>query len=230
MTTPAAAPRRLSQTAKTVVDIGPLAVFFIVYFFGKRLAPPLGGMLGRDLQIPEGGELFAALIAYMPCFAVAFVYSFWRERRVAPMLIISFVMVVLLGSLTLFLKDKTFFYMKPTIAYALFAATLGGGLATGRNFLKAAFDGALALPDAAWATLTKRYAAFFAALAVGHEILWRWLMRDCDYNAGPTCPGEPVWVQATLCGFTTINILFAAAQGPYLAKHIRQADSEDARQ
>ncbi len=217
--------RRMSQTAKYLVDLGPLAVFFVVYFFGKRVAPIAGAILGRDIAVPEGGELFAALIAYMPVFAVAFGYSLWRERRVAPMLIISFVMVVLLGSLTLFLKDKTFFYMKPTIAYALFAATLGGGLASGRNLLKAAFDGALHLPDAAWITLTKRYAIFFAALAVVHEALWRWLMRDCDYNAGPTCPGEPIWVQAKLFGFTTINILFAAAQGPFLARHLKAAEN-----
>lgn len=215
----------MAQSAKTLVDIGPLAVFFVVYFFGERLAPMIGSLIGRDLRIEDGGELFAALVAYMPCFAVAFVYSVWRERRIAPMLIISFVMVVLLGSMTLLFKDKTFFFMKPTIAYALFAATLGGGLASGRNLLKAAFDGALNLPESAWATLTKRYAIFFAALAIGHEILWRWLMHGCDYNAGPACPGEPIWVQAKLFGFTTINIVFAAAQGPFLVKHMK--DSTD---
>ncbi len=217
----ASSQQKLSPTAKALVDIGPLAVFFIVYFFGRRLAPLASQLTGRDMAIADGGELFAALIAYMPVFAIAFIYSVVRERRVSPMLIISFVVVVLLGSLTLIFKDKTFFYMKPTIAYGLFATTLGAGLASGRNFLKMAFDGALHLPDAAWLTLTKRYAAFFAVLAVGHEILWRWLMWGCDINAGPTCAGEPIWVQAKLFGFTTINIVFAAAQGPFLAKHMQ---------
>ena len=220
--------RRLSPTAKYLVDLGPLAVFFVVYFFGRRLVPIVGAALGQDWTIEDGGELFAALIAYMPVFAVAFAYSFWRERRVAPMLMISFLMVVVLGSMALIFRDKTFFYMKPTIAYALFAATLGGGLAGGRNFLKLAFDGALHLTDAAWATLTKRYAVFFALLAVLHELIWRWLMRGCDFNAGPTCAGEPVWVQIKLFGFTTANILFAAAQGPFLARHMKSAEETPA--
>lgn len=226
-TPPATPPRRMSQSAKAMVDIGPLAVFFVVYFFGKRIAPLIAGVTGLDLHIAEGRELFAALIAYMPCFALAFAYSFWRERRVTPMLIISFVMVVCLGSLSLLFNDKTFFFMKPTIAYTLFAATLGGGLVSKRNFLKAMFDGALTLPEGAWTTLTQRYAMFFAVLAVGHEFLWRWLMRGCDYNAGLTCPGEPIWVQAKLFGFTTINVLFAAAQGPFLVKHMQNADETE---
>ena len=217
--------RRLSTTAKYIVDIGPLAVFFVVYFFGKKLVPIFGGILGQGWTIEDGRELFTALIAYMPVFAIAFFYSLWRERRVGPMLVISFLMVVVLGSLALVFQDKTFFYMKPTIAFGLFAATLGGGLVTGRNFLKLAFDGALQLPDAAWLVLTKRYAIFFALLAIVHECIWRWLMRDCDINAGPTCPGEPIWVNVKLFGFTTVNILFAAAQGPFLSKYLKAENS-----
>ncbi|MGF1545045.1 MAG: inner membrane-spanning protein YciB [Parvularculaceae bacterium] len=212
--------RRLSPTAKSVVDYGPLAIFFIAYFFGARLAPLLRGLLGRDWSIADGGELFVAIALFLPAFAVAFVYSVLRERRVAPMLLVSFVVVGVLGSLTLIFKDRTFFYMKPTISYALFAMTLGGGLATGRNPLRALFDGALSLPDDAWRTLTRRYAIFFAVLAIANEVAWRWLMRDCDVNAGPKCPGEPIWVNLKLFGFTAVNILFAAAQAPLIMRHL----------
>ena len=216
-------PRRLSQTAKTLVDFGPLAVFFVIYFFGRRLSPLTSSLFGERFAVTEGQELFAALIVYMPVFAVAFIYSVWRERRVSPMLMISFVMVVVLGSLTLLLKDRTFFYMKPTIAYALFAATLTGGLLSGANLLKAAFDGALHLPDAAWRTLTVRYAAFFAVLAVANEVAWRWLMRDCDINSGLACAGEPRWVQLKLFGFTAANVVFAGLQAPFITRHLQEA-------
>ncbi|MEL6371689.1 MAG: inner membrane-spanning protein YciB [Pseudomonadota bacterium] len=210
------ASNRLSGSAKAAVDYGPLLVFFVLYFFGRKLT----GSLPEPFQIDEGEELYAAIAGFMPSFALAFVYSVWRERRVAPMLLISFVVVGILGTLTLVFKDKTFFYMKPTIAYGLFAVTLSGGLMSGRNLLKAAFDGALTLPDKAWVTLTRRYAVFFAVLAVSHEVIWRWLMRDCDITTATTCAGEAIWVQLKLFGFTGINILFAALQGPFLAKHI----------
>ena len=219
----ASEPRRLSQSAKTLVDMGPLGIFFVIYFFGPRLAPVLSRLIGSDLAIEEGEQLFAAVAGFIPAFAVAFVYSVWRERRVAPMLLVSFVVVGVLGSLTLVLRDKTFFYMKPTIAYLLFAATLAGGLIGKRNFLKTLFDGALHLPEAIWATLTRRYAAFFLVLAIANEVAWRWLMRDCDINGEGLCPGEPTWVQLKLFGFTAVNVVFALAQTPLIARHMETA-------
>jgi len=220
------ATRRLSGRAKMLVDFGPLLVFFVVYFFGRRLAPLAGGLIGRELTVAPGQELFAAVAFFMPAFAVAFFYSVFKERRVAPMLAISGVSVGVLGALTLILHNKMFFYMKPTIIYAMFSALLAGGAMTGRNFLKTLFDGALHMPDDAWRVLTKRYAVFFALLAIANEIAWRYLTRGCDLGAGAenVCPGEADWVNLKIWGFTTVNLIFALAQAPFISKH---ATSED---
>ncbi len=215
-------PRRLSGRAKFLVDFGPLLVFFVAYFFGRRLAPMIGVAFGREFSVEPGGELFLAVACFMPAYAAAFLYSVWKERRVAPMLLVSGVAIGVLGSLTLILHNKTFFYMKPTIVYAMFAMTLAGGLATGRNFLRSLFDGALHLPDDAWRTLTRRYVVFFVILAVANEAAWRWLTRDCDLGGGAVCPGEGQWVNLKLWGFTAVNILFALSQAPFLTRHMEE--------
>lgn len=212
-------PRRLSGRAKFLVDFGPLLVFFVAYFFGRKIAPLAGGILGREFSVEEGGEMFLAVAAFMPAYAAAFLYSVVKERRVAPMLFISGVAIGVLGSLTLILHDKTFFYMKPTIVYLMFSLLLGAGIATGRNFLRTLFDGALHMPDAAWRTLTKRYIVFFALLALANEIAWRWLTRDCDLSATAACAGEGQWVNLKIWGFTGVNVLFALIQAPFIAKH-----------
>lgn len=217
---------RLSPRAKAFVDYGPLGVFFVVYFFGARLAPLIGRIVGQDLSMPEGGELYWAVGSFLPVFAVAFVYSVWRERRVAPMLAVSGIAVGILGSLTLILQNKMFFYMKPTIVYAMFAATLWGGLLSGRNFLKSLFDGALQLPDDVWRVLTVRYAIFFLVLAVANEIAWRWLMHGCDFRAAETCSGEATWINIKLFGFTAANLVFAGLQGPLLMKYMENDPPE----
>lgn len=206
--------KRLSGRAKFLVDFGPLLVFFVAYFFGRRIAP----VVGRSVE--AGGELFLAVACFMPAYAVAFLYSVWKERRIAPMLLVSGVAIGVLGSLTLILHDKTFFYMKPTIVYLMFAVTLAGGIATGRNFLRTLFDGALHLPDSAWRVLTKRYVVFFLVLAIANEIAWRWLTRDCDLAAATSCAGEGQWVNLKIWGFTAVNVAFALAQAPFLAKHV----------
>ena len=214
--------RRLSARAKFLVDFGPLLVFFVAYFFGRRLAPLVGGVIGAGWSVAEGQELFIAMGAFLPAFALAFVYSVVRERRIAPMLLVSGLVVGGLGSLALIFHNRAFIYVKPTIVYVLFATTLAGGLATGRNFLKTLFDGALHLDEGAWRTLTRRYVVFFVVLAVANEIAWRWLMRDCDLAAAVKCAGEPTWVNLKIWGFTAVNIGFAALQAPFLSRHMHE--------
>ncbi|MEM9170180.1 MAG: inner membrane-spanning protein YciB [Pseudomonadota bacterium] len=225
--------QRLTGRAKALADYGPLAVFFVAYFLGDRITRFIGARTGNEWCLTDGAEMYLAVGAFMPAFAIAFAYSTWKERRVAPMLLVSGVLIGVLGSLTLILRDKTFFYMKPTIVYVLFAAALFGGLAAKRNVLKLLFDDALRLPDDAWRTLTTRYAAFFVALAVINEVAWRWLTRDCapvvdaatgffgacEAAAGAPCPGEATWVNLKIFGFTLLNIVFIAAQMPLLMKH-----------
>lgn len=213
---------RLSGRSKFLVDFGPLFAFLIAYFFGQRLAPILGGIAGREWRIEDGGEMFLAVAIFLPAFAVAFAYSVWKEKRIAPMLAVSGVTVGVLGTLTLVLQNKTFFYMKPTIVYLLFALLLGGGLATNRNFLKTLFDGALHMGEAAWRILATRYAFFFAGLALLNEIAWRWLMRDCDVASATQCDGEAAWVNLKVWGFTALNFVFIAVQAPFIAKNMKE--------
>lgn len=248
MTDPSAKPpAKLSGGAKLAVDFGPLLVFLIAFFFGARLTQVAGGLFSQQWCLKQGAEMYLAVIAFMPAFAIALAYSYWKERRIAPMMMLSAVLIGVLGGLTLILHDKTFFYMKPTLIYALFAALLWGGLAAGRNFLKTVFDGALHMDDAPWRTLTQRYAAFFVALAVANEVAWRWLTRDCPVvidtaTAGgafgwllaecggekpAACGGEAAWVNIKVFGFTAANLIFVLAHAPFFAKHVNQP-GEDA--
>ena len=221
------AARRLSGRAKFLVEFGPLLVFFVAYFFGRRIAPLVAGAVESDFKVEPGGELFLAVASFLPAYAAAFLYSVVRERRIAPMLLVSGLAIGVLGGLTLVLHDKTFFYMKPTIVYAMFAMILAGGLATGRNFLRTLFDGALHLPDDAWRTMTRRYVVFFVLLAIANEIAWRWLTRDCDLSGGGACAGEAQWVNLKIWGFTGVNALFALAQTPFLSRHMIETAKPD---
>ena len=211
---------RLSGRAKFLVDFGPLLVFLAAYFLGGRFAPTVGQWFGQDWEIGTGKEMYLAIALFMPAFAGAFVYSVWKERRIAPMLLISGLIISVMGTLTLVLQDKTFFFMKPTLVYALFASLLLGGLASGRNFLKTAFDEAVQLPDNAWRTLTIRFVIFFVAMALINEGAWRWLTRGCDISGeGGECAGEATWVNLKIFGFTLISMVFMGAQVPFLMKH-----------
>ena len=247
MTNPPPSPIRLSGGAKIAVDYVPLGIFMLAYFMGGEIVSLIGKFTGNEWCLRESAEMYLAVTAFMPAFAIAFAYSAWKEKRLAPMLLVSGVIIGILGTLTLVLHNKTFFYMKPTIVYALFGGLLYFGLATGRNFMRTVFDGALHLTDPAWRTLTIRYATFFLVLAVANEIAWRWLTRDCPAESAAIasdagfwnsflrecggvevakCAGEANWVKLKVFGFTLASLIFTGFQAPLISKNILEEESD----
>ncbi len=210
---------RLSGREKTAVDFGPLAVFFLAYFGGSKLVPIIGSFFGKEWSLAQGDRMYLALGMFMPAFAIAFIYSVWKEKRIAPMLLISGLIIGVMGGLTLILKDKTFFYMKPTMVNFLFAGLLGGGLYKGKIFLKTLFDGAFVMPDPAWRRLTIRFVVFFVIMALINEGAWRFLTQDCNLTSKEECAGEATWVNLKIFGYTLLSMIFTALQVPYILKH-----------
>ncbi|MEO0613690.1 MAG: inner membrane-spanning protein YciB, partial [Pseudomonadota bacterium] len=194
----------------------------VPYTHYGQIAPILGNLIGQNWTIEEGGQMYLAIGLFMPAFAVAFAYSVYKERRIAPMLLISGVIIGVFGSLTLILKDKTFFFMKPTMVNLLFAALLFGGVVSGRTFLKTLFDDAFQMADSAWRTLTVRYGVFFVFMAVLNEIAWRYLTRECDLTGNAPCAGEATWVNLKIFGFTLLTMVFTASQIPFIMKNASQ--------
>lgn len=178
--------------AKLLIDLGPLLIFFLVNFF----AP-----------VPAVLKIFVATGAFMVAIVAAMIFSALRYRRISPLLWFSGVMVVILGGLTIWLHDRTFIQMKPTIYYALVAGLLGFGLATGRPLLQQVLGGAYPGLDAVgWRKLTRNWAVFFAFMAVLNEAVWRSTSWD-------------FWIGFKLWGALPLTFLFAAANIPMLLKH-----------
>lgn len=218
MTQPIPPHPKLQGTEKLAVELGPVLVFMLSYFQHKRVAPFVDSILGSSFFSQEGNQLFLALALFMPVFIIAFGYSVWKERRVAPMLLVTGVILLVFGSMTLIFQDKTFFYIKLTILYSLFAAILGGGLLFGQNYLKVLFDGAFHLPDNAWRTLTWRFVGFFAVVAIANEFVWRTLIA---------MDMESTYITLKMIGVPVVYLGFMLFQAPLLAKHMPSEGSEN---
>ena len=178
--------------AKLLIDLGPLLVFFLINF----LAP-----------VPAMLKIFVATGAFMVAIVAAMLFSAIRYHRISPLLWFSGVMVVILGGLTIWLHDRTFIQMKPTVYYALVAGLLGFGLATGRPLLQQVLSSTYPGLDAAgWRKLTRNWAIFFAFMAVLNETVWRTTSWD-------------FWIGFKLWGALPLTFLFAAANIPMLLRH-----------
>ena len=178
---------QLNPWLKLTLDIGPLVLFFAA---NARFG------------------IFTATAVFMVAVLVALVVAYAKTRRIEIMPLVTAVIVVIFGGLTLILHDELFIKLKPTIIYVLFGGTLVGGLLLGKSFLGILFDSVFDLTDEGWRKLTWRWAFFFFALAVLNEIVWRNFSTD-------------VWVSFKLFGAVPLTFLFAAAQYPLLTKYAR---------
>jgi intracellular septation protein len=170
---------------KLATELGPLMIFFIAN---------------------AKFNLFVATGAFMVAVIAAMIASYVVTRHVPIMAIVTAVVVIVFGTLTLVLHDETFIKLKPTIVYTLFAATLGGGLLFGRSFIAIMFDQMFNLTPQGWRTLTLRWALWFLAIAALNEIIWR--TQSTDF-----------WVAFKAFGMVPLTMLFAVTQMPLIKRH-----------
>jgi intracellular septation protein len=151
----------------------------------------------------------------MAAVLLALGIGYARDRRISPMPLITAVLVLVFGALTLYLRNDVFIKMKPTALYTLFSLLLAGGLACNQLLIRHVFSQAFELTNAGWRALTWRWAAFFLALAVLNEVVWRNF---------PTS----VWVSFKVWAIIPLIFLFAVAQTPLIFRHQIRGDGEQA--
>ena len=151
----------------------------------------------------------------MVAVLIALAVSYALTRHIAIMPVVTAVIVLVFGGLTLVLHDELFIKLKPTIIYLLFGGTLLGGLAFGKPLLGVVFDQMFHLTDEGWRKLTWRWALFFLALAVLNEIVWRTQTTD-------------FWVSFKLFGVVPLTFLFGALQVPLINKYSVERRSRSA--
>ena len=146
---------------KLLIDIGPLAVFFIFY---------------------SRSGLQASILPFMLATLIAVLFSYILEKKIPIMPTVGAGIVLIFGGLTIYFDNEVFFKMKPTIINILFAAILYGGMLIKKPLLKKLLGAALKLKEEGWRILTHRWIGFFIALAILNEIVWRTQSTDVWVN------------------------------------------------
>jgi intracellular septation protein len=185
---------KLNPYLKLALDIGPLLLFFVA---NSRFG------------------IFAGTAVFMVAVVVALGISYAMTRHWPVMPVVSAVIVLVFGGLTLFLHDETFIKVKPTIIYTLFGGALLVGYFFDKPLLEIVFDSVFHITDEGWRKLTLRWAAFFLFLAVLNEVVWR--TQSTDF-----------WVNAKVFGFMPLTFIFGALQVPLLMKYaVEPAPAEE---
>ncbi len=174
-----------SVLLKLAIELGPLLVFF-----GTNAA----------------AGIYAGTASFMAATVVSLAVAWFSYHKLPIMPLVSGVIVLVFGGLTLYLRDDTFIKLKPTIVYTMFAILLAAGLLWRKPVLELLFGPVFTLTDEGWRKLTLRWALFFAAMAVVNELVWRNVSTDA-------------WVSFKAFGFLPLTFLFAILQVPLMQRH-----------
>ncbi|WP_370178271.1 inner membrane-spanning protein YciB [Alteriqipengyuania sp.] len=196
--TPETQSKPKSGWLNVAIDYGPLIVFLVSFYLFR----------------PEGedsvGTLFA-IIKSTGAFIVAAIAAVIASKlvlgHVSKMLMLSTVLIVGFGGLTILLRDPFYVQVKPTVLYAFFGVVLLVGWFKGKAFLQwlleAAFEG---LSQEGWLKLSRNWGVFFLFLAVLNEALRLSLSFES-------------WLWAKLWVFMGLSLAFTFTQIPMLLKH-----------
>lgn len=190
---------------KPALELGPVLLFFAVYILFRGQEVSLFGQ--------EYGAFILATLVFVPVLAIATLIQWRMTGKLAPMQVVTLVLVVVFGGLSVWLNDPRFFKIKPTIIYLLFAALLGFSLIARKNWLQLALGEALPLDADGWRKLTIRMMLVFVALAIANEIVWRTL-------------SESAWVYFKTFGLPLILFVFIILNAGILRNHALEKDSD----
>ena len=195
--------KKVNPFVKLALDLGPIIVFFIAY--GKM----------KDQTFAYNGTDYNGFIVvtalFVPLLAVTTFVLYRLSGKISVMQVMTLLIVVLFGGLSVWFNDERFFKMKPTMIYLLFAGILGFGLMRGQSYLQLVMEEAMPLKHEGWMILTKRIALFFLALALANEVVWRSMSTDA-------------WVNFKVFGLTAALFAFFMTQGKLMQKYAIEED------
>ncbi|MFU1478181.1 inner membrane-spanning protein YciB [Roseovarius sp. C7] len=199
------AEKKINGAVKTALELGPIAGFFVAYLWLKDDVFTIGGTQYDGFVVVTAG--------FIPVFLASIAALWWLTGHLSRMQVVTAVLIVVFGGLSVWFNDPRFFKMKPTIIYLLFGGVLGAGLLRGQSYLQSLMDGLMPLTHEGWMILTRRLMIFFFGLAILNEVIWRTMT-------------EETWVYFKTFGLTAAIFLFFITQGKVFSDHSTEEKKE----
>lgn len=176
-------------------DFLPVLLFFLAYKW-------------KGIFIATGVIIVATLVQV----AIQWI----RTRTVKPMHLITAVLVLVFGGITLLLGDEEWIKWKVTVVNWLLAMVLlvSAFVGSRRTAIERLLGTEIELPAPVWRRLNAMWIAFFVVLGAINLYVMHYFSTDA-------------WVDFKFYGVLGLTLVFALLQGIYLARHMTVEESTE---
>jgi len=179
---------------KLLFDFFPILLFFVGYkFFG----------------------IFVATIIAMIASLLQVGFFWFKHRRIEITHAVTLILILVLGTATLFLHDSIFIKWKPTAIYWVFSLLFMGSQFIGNKpFIQRLMDNKIDLPQNVWQRLNLSWAIFFVCMGgINLYVAYKF--------------STDIWVNFKLFGTLGSTIVFGILQSLYMAKYLKNSQDSN---
>lgn len=172
---------------KLLFDFFPIILFFAAFkFYGIYVAT----------AVAIGATILQVLFAWI------------KHRKVETIHWVTLILIVIMGSLTLYFQDEQFIKWKPSVINWAFGIAFFGSQFIGKKpFVERMMSANLELPAKVWTQLNLSWALYFMILGFAN------LYVIYNFNTD-------MWVNFKLFGMLGMTIIFVILQSLYLYKYL----------
>ncbi|MDD5034300.1 MAG: septation protein A [Methylococcaceae bacterium] len=172
---------------KLLFDFFPILLFFLAYKFYDIYAATAVAIAASVLQVG---------------------YSWFKNRKLEPMHLVTLAIIGVFGGLTLYLQDELFIKWKPTVINWLFGVVFLASQWWGeKTMIERMMSANLTLPTEIWRRLNLSWTLFFFVLGGANLFV----MYSFD---------TATWVNFKLFGMLGLTFLFVILQSFYLSRYL----------
>ncbi|MEN9434657.1 MAG: hypothetical protein RLZZ422_2246 [Pseudomonadota bacterium] len=198
---------------KQLFDFFPVVIFFLIYKFYGDIPPQWIDLANRLplVELTPGEPKHAILMATLGIIIATLIQNFVHflmYRKLERMHVVSLVLLLVFGSMTLAFRDGNFIIWKVSIINWIFAAAFLGSefVGTRKPLVERMMGQALQVPRPIWLKANHLWVAFFIVLGILNLVVAHFF-------------SESTWVNFKLFGVLGLTFVFVIAQAFYLQRH-----------
>ena len=205
---------------KALFDFVPVLLFFLTFKFYDSLPNSLIETVNQlpFVNLTAGNSkdgIFMATLVIILATVLQNIMHWLIYRRLEKMHVISLVILLVFGTLTVILKNPDYIAWKVTIFNWIFAAIILGSFYIGEKpLIERMMSHAISVPKQIWKNLNLSWGLFFIMVGALNLVVYEIYAKQQD--------NLDAWVNFKMFGVLGLTIIFMIAQGIYISKHAEE--------